>query len=251
MVAKRIIACLDIKGGRTVKGTRFLNLRDMGDPVELAKRYNDAGVDELVFLDISATNEERATTVDVVDRVARVVTIPFTVGGGISSVGDVSRLLAAGADKVSINSAAARAPELIDQLANEFGSQCVVVAIDSKRTARGDEVFVNAGKRETGRVTQEWAQEAVRRGAGEILLTSMDHDGVRSGFALELTRSVSQGVSVPVIASGGAGALAHFVDVFTDGAADAALASGIFHEEIVEIGRIKEFLTMNEIEVRR
>jgi len=251
MVAKRIIPCLDIKGGRTVKGTKFLNLRDVGDPVDLARRYSEAGADELVFLDISATDEERTTTLDVVQRVARVLTIPFTVGGGISRIDDVSRLLDSGADKVSINSAAVRSPELIDQIANRFGSQCCVVAIDTKMVYGQDEVFIQAGKTASGRRTHTWAREVVARGAGEILLTSMDHDGVRNGFALDVTRMLGESLSVPVIASGGAGDVKHFLDVFTLGGADAALAAGIFHEGLVSVPAVKEYLAMNGIEVRR
>jgi imidazole glycerol-phosphate synthase subunit HisF len=250
MVAKRIVACLDIKGGRTVKGVTFQGLRDMGDPVELAVRYSAAGIDELVFLDISATDEERSTTVDLVKRVARSVTIPFTVGGGISSVRDVARLVSSGADKVSINSSAVRTPELIDQVAREFGSQCVVVAIDSKEGSRGDEVYTNAGKVPTGHLTWEWAKEATERGAGEILLTSIDHDGVRKGFATELTGRLSRALSVPVIASGGAGEMRHFADVFREADADAALASGVFHERVIEVSALKEFLGREGIEVR-
>jgi cyclase len=251
MVAKRIIPCLDIKGGRTVKGTKFLHLRDMGDPVELARRYSDAGADELVFLDISATSEERSTTLEVVQQVARVLSIPFTVGGGISKLDDVSRLLDSGADKVSLNSAAVRTPELIDAIANRFGSQCVVVAIDTKVSELGDEVFIQAGTNPTGKRTIAWATEVVSRGAGEILVTSMDHDGVRSGFALELTKSVSGAVTVPVIASGGAGKLVHFFDLFANGAADAALAAGVFHEGVLAVPEVKEFLATNGVEVRR
>jgi imidazole glycerol-phosphate synthase subunit HisF len=251
MVAKRIIPCLDIKGGRTVKGTKFLNLRDMGDPVELAQRYSDAGADELVFLDISATDEERSTTVDVVRRVAKALSIPFTVGGGVGEIDDVSRLLDSGADKISLNSAAVRAPELIEQIASRFGSQCVVVAIDTKCIEGSDEVFIQAGKKRTGRFTREWASEVVRRGAGEILLTSMDHDGVRAGFALELIQAVAESVTVPVIASGGAGSPADFLNVFIRGKADAALAAGIFHEGLVSVPAVKEYLAINGVEVRR
>jgi cyclase len=250
MVAKRIIPCLDVKGGRTVKGVRFQELRDVGDPVELAIRYVREGADELVFLDISATIEERGTTEDLVRRVASQLSIPFTVGGGISSEGDVRRLLNAGADKVSINSAALREPSLIDRLAAEFGSQCIVVAIDSKRTHGRDEVFVEAGGRATGRDTLEWAQEASERGAGELLLTSMDCDGTRQGYAMELTRRVSQQVTIPVIASGGAGSLEHFLEVFRDAGADAALAASLFHERELRIGDVKKFLNNNGIEVR-
>jgi cyclase len=251
MVAKRIIPCLDIKGGRTVKGTKFLNLRDMGDPVELAKRYSDGGADELVFLDISATNEERSTTFELVERVARALSIPFTVGGGISTVDQVSRLLDSGADKISLNSSAVRTPELIDQVARRFGCQCVVVAIDTKRGERGDEVFIQGGMIPTGKPTVDWAREVTERGAGEILVTSMDNDGVRDGFALDITVRVAEVVTVPVIASGGAGRAEHFVEVFREGGADAALAAGVFHEGIISIGSVKEFLGNQGIEVRR
>lgn len=251
MVAKRIIPCLDIQGGRTVKGVNFLNLRDMGDPVELAAQYSQEGADELVFLDISATSEERATTVDVVRTVARVVRIPFTVGGGISSVSDVSRLLEAGADKVSLNSAAVRTPELIEELAKEFGSQCIVVAIDSQNGSNGDEVFIHAGRKGTGRDTRAWAKEVSERGAGEILLTSMDRDGTRSGFECKLMSDISRELSIPVIASGGAGCEGHFLEVLREAEADAALASGIFHEGLMSIGSLKEFLLQNGVEVRR
>jgi cyclase len=250
MVAKRIIPCLDVKGGRTVKGVRFQDLRDVGDPVELATRYVDEGADELVFLDISATVEERGTLVDVVRRVASRLSIPFTVGGGISSEEDVRRLLDAGADKISINSAAIREPSLIDTLASRFGSQCVVVAIDSKRTAMGDEVFVEGGRRGTGRDTIQWAREVSERGAGELLLTSMDHDGTRQGYARELTRQVSERVPIPVIASGGAGLLRHFLEIFEGVGADAALAASLFHEREARISDVKRFLANNGIEVR-
>jgi cyclase len=251
MVAKRIIPCLDIKGGRTVKGTRFADLRDMGDPVELARRYSDGGGDELVFLDISATNEERSTTIDLVERVGRALSIPFTVGGGISTVEHVSRLLDAGADKVSLNSSAVRTPQLIDEIARRFGSQCVVVAIDTKWTDLGNEVFIQAGGTATGKCTVDWAREVAERGAGEILLTSMDSDGVRTGFALDVTKRVSEALSIPVIASGGAGTVEHFLDVFCAGAADAALAAGVFHEGILTIDTVKEFLRERGVEVRR
>jgi cyclase len=250
MVAKRIISCLDIRGGRTVKGTRFVELCDVGDPVELASRYSGEGIDELVFLDISATEEERSTTLDVVRRVAKEISIPFTVGGGISSLAHVSKLLEAGADKVSLNSAAVRNPRLIDQLAAEFGSQCVVVAIDTARTEAGDQVFIQSGKIKTSRETLAWAREVAERGAGEILLTSMDHDGTREGFALHITARISQALSIPVIASGGAGTVAHFIDVFRQGAADAALAAGIFHEQVVSVAELKRYLRNEGVEVR-
>lgn len=250
MVAKRILPCLDIKGGRTVKGTKFEGLCDMGDPVELAARYSEAGADELVFLDISATVEERSTTLGLVSRIAHVVNIPFTVGGGISSREHVYRLLEAGADKVSLNSAAVSNPGLISELAREFGSQCVVIAVDSKRQELCDEVFIHAGRKPTGLRTQSWCREVVERGAGEILLTSIDHDGVRAGFAVQLTREISESVSIPVIASGGAGTVQDFTAVFQDGLADAALAAGVFHEGTLRIDEVKRSLLTCGIEVR-
>jgi cyclase len=250
MVAKRIIPCLDIKRGRTVKGTNFVGLRDVGDPVELARRYSDAGADELVLLDISATDEERSTTLDVVARVAKAIMIPFTVGGGISRVEHVVALLDAGADKVSLNSAAIRNPDLIDSAANRFGSQCIVIAIDTKNTEDGPEVFIQAGKMATGRGTIAWAREATERGAGEILLTSIDNDGVRGGFAIDLTHAVQAAVSVPLIASGGAGRVEHFLEVLTAGGADAALAAGTFHEGVLSIETLKRFLHEQGVDVR-
>ncbi len=233
-----------------MKGTKFENLRDAGDPVELAKRYSDAGADELVFLDISATAEERSTTIDIVSQVARALSIPFTVGGGIRDLKDVEQLLDAGADKVSINSSAVRNPALITAIAARFGSQCVVVAIDSKCINGCDSVWIQAGKVATNLSTIEWAKRVVDLGAGEILLTSMDHDGTRGGFAIELTRGVSHAVSVPVIASGGAGAPRDFVAVLRDGAADAALAAGILHDKIVTISEVKLALIEAGIGVR-
>ena len=250
MVAKRIIPCLDVKAGKTVKGVQFQTLRDVGDPVELATRYVSEGADELVFLDISASEQGRSTMVELVRSVAEVLTIPFTVGGGISSLADVSRLLEAGADKVTINSAAVKRPALIEELAKEFGAQCVVVAIDSRRISSGDTVFTCGGNMQTNRRTLEWAREVCARGAGEILLTSMDHDGTRSGYACDLTRQVSSAVSVPVIASGGAGAREHFLEVLQTGAADAALAAGLFHDQVLQIERLKQFLSTNGLEVR-
>jgi len=250
MVAKRIIPCLDIKGGRTVKGTKFQNLRDAGDPVELARRYSAEGADELVFLDISATDEDRSTTLQMVTAVAQAISIPFTVGGGISSVSDVSRLLNAGADKISINSSAVRTPELITAIAKEFGGQCVVVAIDTKSVDGINRVHIQAGKVATDKETTAWAREVVERGAGELLLTSMDHDGTRGGFAVPLTREVSTAVLVPVIASGGAGAAQDFVTVLQSGAADAALAAGIFHDQVLSIHEVKKALNDNGVKVR-
>lgn len=250
MVAKRIVPCLDIKGGRTVKGVNFMNLRDAGDPVESASRYCLEGADELVLLDISATDEERGTTVRVVREVANTLDVPFTVGGGVRSVADVSRLLAAGADKVSINSAAVRNPGLIDELAREFGTQCIVVAVDTRKSALANEVFVQGGKSPTGIDTLEWVRQAYNRGAGEILLTSMDHDGIGAGFALEITRAVSEAIPIPVIASGGAGAPKDFLEVFRSGGADAALAASVFHDKVLSIGDLKGYLVTNNVEVR-
>lgn len=250
MLTKRIIPCLDIKDGRTVKGTRFDQLIDAGDPVELAAEYCRQGADELVFLDISATHEQRQTLIALVTQIARCINIPFTVGGGIRSEDDVSALLNAGADKISLNSAAVRDPSLISRLAARFGSQCVVVAIDSKAEPQGNFVYINGGRIRTEYCTEDWARQAVLSGAGEILLTSMDHDGTKAGFALELTRRVSESVTVPVIASGGAGTVEHFKAVFSDGAADAALAAGIFHRRELEIPSLKSYLRRENIPVR-
>lgn len=251
MVAKRIIPCLDIKGGRVVKGTNFLNLRDAGDPVESAQRYCVEGADELVLLDISATTEERGTTVSVVRQVAHVLDIPFTVGGGVRTLSDVSALLSAGADKVSINSAAVMKPHLIDELAREFGSQCIVVAVDTRETDRQHEVFIGGGRSATGINTVQWVQQVSERGAGEILLTSINQDGRQEGFALKITRLVDDVVRIPVIASGGAGTQQHFRQVFETGAADAALAASVFHDKKIEIAKLKEYLSKNGVEVRR
>ncbi|MEW6468579.1 MAG: imidazole glycerol phosphate synthase subunit HisF [Bacteroidota bacterium] len=250
MLTRRIIPCLDIKEGRTVKGVNFGQLRDAGDPVELGKYYSQAGADELVFLDITATHEKRKTLKELVSRVAAEISIPFTVGGGIASAGDVSLLLNAGADKISVNTAAVKNPGLISDIAAEFGSQCVVVAIDAKK--EGDEwyVYLNGGRTATMVRVYDWARQAVDRGAGEILLTSMDHDGTKDGFAIELTRMISGSVPVPVIASGGAGTAAHFAEVFTEGKADAALAASIFHFGEIEIGRLKAYLKSRNIEIR-
>ncbi|GJM61076.1 imidazole glycerol phosphate synthase subunit HisF [Persicobacter diffluens] len=241
---------MDIKDGRTVKGVNFVELRDAGDPVELAKVYAKEGADELVFLDISATQEKRKTLVDLVDQVARQINIPFTVGGGISSVEDVRALLNAGADKISINSSAVRRPELINELAQEFGSQCVVVAIDTRRVGDVDLVHTHGGTKPTKIITQEWAKEVAERGAGEILLTSMDHDGTKAGFANEITAELSGMLPIPVIASGGAGTMPHFVDVFTDGKADAALAASIFHFKEIPVPELKAYLREQGVEVR-
>lgn len=250
MLAKRIIPCLDVCDGRTVKGINFVQLRDAGDPVELAVRYAQEGADELVFLDITATHEQRKTLVSLVRRIARYLNIPFTVGGGIRSAADVSALLHAGADKVSVNSAAVKNPELIAELAGSFGSQCIVLAVDVKRNGQHWEVYLNGGRLATGLDALQWIQQAVDAGAGEILLTSMDHDGVKNGYAVELTRRVSEMVSVPVIASGGAGCMKDFAEVFTEGKADAALAASVFHYGQINIGTLKTYLRSQKIDVR-
>ncbi len=248
MLTKRIIPCLDVKDGMTVKGINFENLREAGDAVELAERYAAEGADELVFLDITATLEGRTTFVDMVRKVAFTLNIPFTVGGGISRVEDVSRLLSAGADKISINSAAVKNPSLITELANEFGSQCVVVAIDVRQSSPDAawNVVISAGKQPTDWEAVRWAQEAENLGAGEILLTSMNNDGTKAGFALDITRAIAQNVGIPVIASGGAGTMQHFSDVLRDeagcGAADAALAASLFHFGEIAIPDLKSFL---------
>ncbi len=252
MLTKRIIPCLDIKEGRTVKGTNFVDLRDAGDPVELGALYAQQGADELVFLDITATVDDRKTLVNLVREVARHVNIPFTVGGGISSISDVSALLNAGADKVSINSSAVRRPELVDELALAFGSQCIIVAIDTRfEPAAGlDFVHTHGGRRITELKTLEWAREVENRGAGEILLTSMDADGTKAGFACDLTAKVSSAASIPIIASGGAGTMEHFTEVFTKGKADAGLAASIFHFKEIEILALKNYLATQGIPMR-
>ena len=250
MLAKRIMPCLDIKDGKTVKGINFENITDVGDPVELGALYAGMGADELVFLDITATNEKRKTLSELVTRIASHINIPFTVGGGISGVDDVSVLLACGADKISVNTAAVRNPQLIADLANQFGSQCVVLAIDTKFVDGEWYVFLNGGRIPTDIKTVEWAKQAVALGAGEILLTSMNNDGTKDGFALDITRSVSEAVNVPVVASGGAGTMEHFVDVFLEGKADAALAASIFHYNEIKIPELKSFLKAMGIEVR-
>lgn len=251
MLTKRIIPCLDIKDGRTVKGVNFVDLRDAGDPVELAERYTREGADELVFLDISATLEKRKTLLELVRKVAEAIHIPFTVGGGISSVADVRALLNEGADKISINSSAVKNPDLIDELAAEFGSQCIVVAIDSRNVDGIDWVHTHGGTRPTELETIVWAKEVARRGAGELLLTSMDHDGTKAGFAVDLTQRVSQAVNIPVIASGGGGDESHFVEIFGAGEADAALAASIFHYQEVEIMHLKDELIKNNLPIRK
>lgn len=250
MYAKRIIPCLDVKNGRVVKGVSFVNLRDAGDPVECAAAYDRQGADELVLLDIMASHEGRATMVDIVERVAAQVFIPFTVGGGIRTVDDFTELLRAGADKISVNSAAVKNPQLINEAAYKFGSQCVVCAIDAKRREGCWEVYLNGGRVPTGIDAVKWAQEAVERGAGEILLTSMDCDGQKTGYDVELTRAVSEAVGVPVIASGGAGKAEHFLDVLTEGKADAVLAASLFHFNELPVPELKKYLNENNIPVR-
>jgi imidazole glycerol-phosphate synthase subunit HisF len=251
MLTKRIIPCLDIQNGRTVKGTNFIDLRDAGDPVELGSRYAVEGADELVFLDISATHEKRKTLSELVRRIAHQINIPFTVGGGISSVQDVSALLENGADKISINTAAFKKPKLIEELAKAFGSQCVVLAIDVKRaTDREFYVHLNGGRVATPTKCLDWAKQGVEMGAGEVLLTSMDHDGTRNGFAIEITRLLAETLHVPVIASGGGGNMAHFSEVFKKGKADAALAASIFHFGEIPIPRLKKYLKGEGISIR-
>lgn len=250
MLAKRIIPCLDIKDGRTVKGINFLELRDAGDPVELGAMYAKQGADELTFLDITATIEKRDTLVELVKKIALHLNIPFTVGGGIKSVTDVGALLNAGADKITINSAAVYNPQLVTDLANEFGSQCVVVAIDTKCTDDTWMVHTHGGRKPTDIKTLDWAKEIYNRGAGEILLTSMNHDGTKGGFANNITSQISTMLDIPVIASGGAGTMEHFKDVFENGKADAALAASIFHFKEIEIQDLKNYLRTNGVSVR-
>ncbi|QJB33432.1 imidazole glycerol phosphate synthase subunit HisF [Chitinophaga oryzae] len=250
MLTKRIIPCLDIKDGRTVKGINFENIRDAGDPIELGALYASQGADELVFLDITATNERRKTLAELVTRIARHVNIPFTVGGGIAEVEDVYALLQSGADKISVNTAAFKNPELVDTLAREFGSQCIVLAIDTRFEDGDWYVYLNGGRVKTDRKAFDWAKEAVDRGAGEILLTSMNNDGTKQGFALDITAQLSQNLHVPVIASGGAGTMQHFVDVFENAQADAALAASIFHYKEIEIPALKTFLYEKGVNVR-
>lgn len=250
MLAKRIIPCLDIKDGRTVKGTNFVQLRDAGDPVELAVRYCEEGADELVFLDITATTEKRKTLAELVRKIATHINIPFTVGGGINSVEDVNVLLENGADKISVNTSAVKNPALVDELAKQFGSQCVVVAIDAKIIDGKWMVVTHGGRNATSLVALEWAKEITDRGAGEILLTSMENDGTKAGFAIDITAAISQHVGVPVIASGGAGSMEHFKEVFEKGYADAALAASIFHFKEIAIPDLKQYLTNLKIPVR-
>ena len=251
MLTKRIIPCLDIKDGRTVKGVNFVDIRDAGDPVELAMLYSQQGADEIVFLDITATVEKRKTLVELVKRIAANINIPFTVGGGISSVEDVSALLQNGADKVSVNTAAFKNPELIRMLSNEFGSQCVVLAIDTKKEEDGEwYVYLNGGRTKTDTKTIDWAKQTVELGAGEILLTSMNNDGTKNGFALDITSTLSNMLPVPVIASGGAGSVEHFKEVFEKANADAALAASIFHYKEIAIPDLKNYLETENVIVR-
>ena len=250
MLAKRIIPCLDVKDGQTVKGTNFVNLRQAGDPVALGRAYSEQGADELVFLDITASHEGRKTFTEMVQRVAAEVSIPFTVGGGISELKDVEKMLSAGADKVSINSAALRNPKLIDEIAYNFGSQVCVVAIDARLDENGWTCYLNGGRIPTERGLFEWAREANQRGAGEILFTSMNHDGVKAGFANEALARLAEDLTIPVIASGGAGSMEHFRDAFTVGHADAALAASVFHFGEIGIPELKEYLRSEKINVR-
>lgn len=250
MLAKRIISCLDIKDGQTVKGTNFLNLRQAGDPVELARAYSDQGVDELVFLDITASFEGRKTFTELVKRISENINIPFTVGGGIHELSDVDRLLSAGADKISVNSAAIRHPELIDEIARNFGSQVCVLAVDAKQTPQSWKCYLNGGRVETERELFSWVLEGQERGAGEILFTSMDHDGVRHGYANEALSRMADLLSIPVIASGGAGTMEHFKDAFLIGKADAALAAGVFHFGDIKIPELKSYLCSQGIAIR-
>jgi len=254
MLAKRIIPCLDIKNGTTVKGTNFVNLREAGDPVELGKFYSDQGADELVFLDITASHEGRKTFTELVGRIAREINIPFTVGGGINELSDVDRLLNAGADKISVNSSALRNPGLIDEIATHFGSQVCVVAIDAKRSDEDENMwycYLNGGRVQTDRTLFEWAKEANDRGAGEILFTSMNHDGVKEGFADDALRILSDSLTIPVIASGGAGKMEHFRDTFLNGHSDAALAASVFHFGEIQIPDLKKYLSEAGIAVRQ
>ncbi len=250
MLAKRIIPCLDVDKGRVVKGVKFISLRDAGDPVEAAKAYNDAGADELVFLDITASHERRPIILDVVERTAALAFMPVTVGGGVRSPDDVRALLNAGADKAAINTAAVERPGLLDEAGTHFGAQCIVVAIDAKRRDQGWEVFTHGGRTPTGKDAVAWAKEAERRGAGEILLTSMDRDGTKRGYDLECTRAVSRAVGIPVIASGGAGTLEHFREALTEGEADAALAASLFHFGELTISDVKQYLRRQGVAVR-
>ena len=251
MLARRIIPCLDINKGRVVKGVNFVDLRDAGDPVKNAKFYENEGADELVFLDITARVERRSTTINLVKRISEVVFMPFTVGGGVNSVADIRKLLLAGAEKVSLNTAAVKNPQILKEASKVFGSQCVVVAIDAKAKGRGWEVYINGGRTPTGLDAQEWAKKAQKLGAGEILLTSMDCDGTKDGFDIKLTKAISEAVKIPVIASGGAGKLKDFLDVFKKTKATAGLAASIFHYREIRIKRIKDYLSKKGVKVRR
>jgi len=251
MLARRIIPCLDINKGRVVKGVNFVDLRDAGDPVKNAKFYENEGADELVFLDITASVERRSTTINLVKRISQVVFMPFTVGGGVNSVADIRKLLLAGAEKVSLNTAAVKNPQILKEASKVFGSQCVVVAIDAKAKGRGWEVYINGGRTPTGLDAQEWAKKAQKLGAGEILLTSMDCDGTKDGFDIKLTKAISEAVKIPVIASGGAGKLKDFLDVFKKTKATAGLAASIFHYREIRIKRIKDYLSKKGVKVRR
>ncbi|MRG87248.1 imidazole glycerol phosphate synthase subunit HisF [Salinibacillus xinjiangensis] len=252
MLAKRIIPCLDVRNGRVVKGQKFQNIVDVDDPVKLAKVYSEMGADELVFYDITASNEERNIFIDVVERTAEQVHIPFTVGGGIRSVEDFRKVLKAGADKVSVNSAAVKNPQIIQEAARKFGSQCVVLSIDVKQKEDGQwTVFLNGGRMDTGKDALEWAIEGERLGAGEIVLNAMDTDGVKTGFSTDITKGISEHVNIPVVASGGAGKIEHFLDVLTEGKADAALAASVFHFGEIEMKDLKDYLYENGVEVRR
>jgi cyclase len=250
MLKKRIIPCLDIKDGRTVKGINFVDIRDAGDPIELAKKYVEQGADELVFLDITATLENRSTLIELVQRIAKEINIPFTVGGGIKSVEDVAKLIEAGADKVSINSWAVKRPELITEIANQFGSQCVVVAVDTKFEDKQWKVFVNGGRTITTLNTINWAKKVEQLGAGEILLTSMNNDGTKTGFAIDITKKVSKAVNIPVIASGGAGSKQHFKSVFEKTSATGGLAASVFHYGEIKMPELKEYLKKQNIAIR-
>jgi cyclase len=250
MLTRRVVVCLDVNGGRVVKGTQFVNLRDVGDPVELATRYEREGADEIVFLDISASAEERGTLLDVARRTAERLFIPLTIGGGVRSADDVGRALRAGADKVSINSAAVARPEVLTESAERFGAQCVVISIDAKRDGNAWRVYVKGGRERTGIDAVEWAAECVQRGAGEVLLTSIDQDGARTGYDIELTRAVVGAVGVPVVASGGAGFAQHVCDVFQDGHADAALLAGILHDGLTTVGAVKNAMRAANLPVR-
>ena len=250
MLKKRIIPCLDIKDGRTVKGINFVDIQDAGDPIELAKKYVEQGADELVFLDITATVENRKPLIELVKRIALEINIPFTVGGGINSVEDVGNLIKAGADKVSINSSAVKRPELITEIAQEFGNQCVVVAIDTKFVGNEWKVFVNGGRTPTPLKTVDWAKQVERLGAGEILLTSMNNDGTKNGFAIDITKQVSEAVNIPIIASGGAGSLEHFKNVFEQTKATGGLAASIFHYGEIPIPELKNYLNKQQIAIR-